>query len=183
MAEENEKKEEKNEKGDGKDKKPSSNLIVIVGIIAGVIILEAVILFFLLQATKPADPEKELAKAKADSLKTLESSQTSFGVIAEPGIEAIVNISGTDGSRFLKVVLKLEYDDAKYKTLVDDLALRNAKFKDMLLEQLSSMTLPEIQDSDAKNQIRKEFIRAVNTVLPIEVGQISNVYIDQFIVQ
>ena len=65
----------------------------------------------------------------------------------------------------------------------DDLALRSAKFKDLLLEQLSSMTLEEIQDSDARNQIRKQFHRTVNTILPVDVGQISNVYIDQFIIQ
>lgn len=184
MAEEDERmQEERKEPEKGDEKKSGSNTPLIIGIIAGVIVIEAVILFVLLQMMKPPKPEEVEAKMKADSLRHSVTEQTTMGAITDPPLEAVVNIAGTDGMRFLKVVLVFEYDDTKYKRLGEELFRRSPKLKDKLMEQLSAMTLEEINDLDARSQIRKEFMRIVNNTLPEKVGQISNVYLNEFIVQ
>ncbi len=164
------------------DKKPSSNLPIIAGIIAGVIVINSLLAFVLIQLLKPPNPEDVDAKMKADSLKQSVVQETTVGAITE-SIEAVVNIAGTEGMRFLKVVLVLEYDDQEYKKLGDELLRRSAKLKDMLIEQLSAMTLEEINDNSVRGQIRKEFMRTVNITLPEKIGKISNVYLNEFIVQ
>jgi flagellar basal body-associated protein FliL len=184
MAEENEKKQEEQKEqekaGGGKSR---SNMPIIAGIIAGVIIIEAIMLFVFLRMTKPPSFEEVESKMKADSLRQTTVEQTTVGAIVETPIEAVVNIAETDGLRFLKVVLVLEYDDKAYKNLVFELERRQPKLKNMLIEQLSAMTLDEVNDPDAQGQIRKEFMRAINNSLPEKIGQISNVYLNEYIVQ
>lgn len=187
MAEEKEKEKEKKteEKQEVKSpvKKSTSNLPVIAGIIAGVIIIEAIMLFYFLKMVKPPDQEEVEAKMHADSVHQTAVNQTEIGEISEKPIEAIVNIAGTNGTRFLKVVLVCEFNAEEHKELGEELVRRQAKMKNMLIEQLSALTFDEVNDPDAQVQIRKEFMRRVNNSLPEEVGQISNVYLNEFIVQ
>ncbi len=181
MAEE----EVKNEDGkaaEGGEKKKSS-LPLVIGIIVGVLVVQAIMLFLFMTLTKPVDPEEEKAKAVADSLKQVQVSKTSVGTILDIPLEAVVNIAGTDGGRFLKIVVQAEYDADRYKNLPTELAKREVVFKNILIEQLSALTLPELQDVDAKTAIRKEFKRRVNNTLPQEVGEISDIYIVEFIIQ
>ncbi len=175
--------EEKIAEGNLVAKGKTNNKLIIAGIIAGVIVIEALMLVLFFNLTKPPKALEQEAKMRADSLKYAKEVQTSFGNISEPPIEAIVNIAGTDGMRFLKVVLVFEYDDEKYSKLGEELSRRNAKLKDLLIEQLSSMTMEEINDTDARKNIRKSFMRTVNNSLPANIGQIDNVLINEFIIQ
>ncbi len=187
MAEENDKKQEEQKEqekaGGGKSR---SNMPIIAGIIGGVIIIEAIMLFVffrIFQLTQPPSSEEVESKMKADSLRQTTVEQTTVGAIVETPIEAVVNIAETDGLRFLKVVLVLEYNDKAYKNLGFELERRQPKLKNMLIEQLSAMTLDEVNDPDAQGQIRKEFMRAINNSMPEKTGQISNVYLNEYIVQ
>lgn len=184
MADEKEKiHEEKKEPKKAGEKKPLGNKPIVAGIIAGVVIINAIVAFVFIQLIKPPNPEEIEAKMKADSLKQNVAQKTTIGAISDPPIEAIVNIAGTDGMRFLKVVMVFEYNDKKYKKLGEELIRRSAKLKDLLIEQLSAMTLEELNDADIHTQIRKEFMRTVNNTLPVKIGQISNVYFNEFIIQ
>ena len=184
MADEKENiQEEKKDAGKSGEKKPESNKMIMMGIIAGVIVINAIVAFVFIQLLKPPNPEEVDAKMKADSLKQSVTQQTTIGAISDPPLEAIVNIAGTDGMRFLKVVIVFEYNDKKDKKLGEELTLRNAKLKDLLIEQLSAMTLEELNEPDVRTKIRKEFMRTVNNTLPTKIGQISNVYINEFIIQ
>ncbi len=176
MAEDQEKKQSETgaEKG-------GSNKIMFFGILAGVILLNAVIAFMLIKATMPKAPAKENAAA-ADTLKQ-ESRLTSIGAISDPPIEAIVNVAGTDGMRFLKVKVVFEYNDKKYKDLGAELARRQPQLKDLLLDKLSRMTLEELEDVKAKDRIRQDLIRIVNESLPEDAGRIRDVYFNDFIMQ
>lgn len=184
MADEKENiKEEKKEAGKSGEQKPESNKAIMMGIIAGVIVINAIVAFVFIQLLKPPNPEEVDAKMKADSLKQSVTEQTSIGAISDPPLEAIVNIAGTDGMRFLKVVTVFEYDDKQYKKMGEELIRRDAKLKDLLIEQLSAMTLEELNEPDVRTQIRKEFMRTVNNTFPTKIGRISNVYIHEFIIQ
>ena len=140
-------------------------------------------MFVFMGMTTPKDPEKEKAQAVADSLKQLEASKTSVGTIIDDPLEAVVNIAGTDGGRFLKINVVCEYDADRYPDLPIELLKRKAVFKDMLIEQTGAMSLDELKEPDSKLQIRKEFKKKVNAMLPPEAGEISNIYINEFIIQ
>lgn len=184
MADEKEKiQDEKKESEKTEEKKPVGNKPIMAGIIAGVVIINAIVAFVFIQLLKPPNPEEVEAKMKADSLKQTVATQTTIGAISDPPIEAIVNIAGTDGMRFLKVVMVFEYDDKKHKKLGDELIRREAKLRDLLIKQLSVMTLEELNDAEAQTQIQKDFMRTVNNTLPSKIGQISTVYIKEFIIQ
>jgi flagellar basal body-associated protein FliL len=185
MPEDKEKKQEERKEPEKQqaEKKKIGNKPIIAGIIGGVIVIEAVMLFFFMQLMKPPNEEEVEEKVKADSLKQTAIQQTSVGAILETPIEVVVNVAGTDGMRFLKVVLVLEYDDQEYKNLGAELERRQAQFKNLLIEQLSAMTLDEVKSPDAQSQIRKEFVRIVNNTLPAKTGQISNVFLNEYIIQ
>ena len=64
---------------------------------------------------------------------------------------------------------------------MDELLESAARFKNMLIENLSSMTLDELMEQGAKKKIRSRLMRNVNNAL--KNGKISNVYLDEFIIQ
>lgn len=183
MAEERETKEEQAQEKKKEAAPKSKNSMIVLGIIIGVIVVQGIMLFVFFQLTRPPNPKQIEEKAKQDSIKVVSQEQTTMGDVLDPPIEAIVNISGTDGSRFLKVMVVLEFDGKKYKKLLEELTKRHAKLKDLLIEYLSTVTLKQMEDPDSKNQIRNEYMIRVNASLPKNVGQISNVYFNEFIIQ
>ncbi len=186
MADEKEKNKEeegKEEKVKEKGRSLDKGKIIFLGIIGGVVLVNGIVALLLIQLLKPPNPQKEKAKLKADSLKQVENFQTAIGTISESPIEVVVNIAGTDGMRFLKAALVFEYDNKRYKSLGQELLLRHAKLKNLLLEMLSTLTLEEVNDPQMPSRIRKQFLKIVNKTLPVKIGKINNVYINEFIVQ
>jgi flagellar basal body-associated protein FliL len=161
-----------------------SNKVLFIGIIAAVLVLNTIVAFLLIQATRPKDLEKEKEKMRADSLKMVVESSTEMGATTEEEpIEAIVNIAGTDGERFLKASVIFEYDDQKYPELAEELVRRGPKFKSILMTYLSKLTLVEVTEPEAKERISKEILRLVNNTLPHETGVIREVMFTSFIIQ
>lgn len=161
-----------------------SNKILMIGILAGVVLLNTVIAFLMVRVTKPVSPEAKAALFQADSLKKISERMTTMGATTENApIEAIVNIAGTDGERFLKTEIIFEYDDAEYPNLGAELTRRVPKFKDLLINHLSRLTLADITESDAKDRIRKDLLRLVNATLPAKIGEVRDVLFVTYIIQ
>jgi flagellar basal body-associated protein FliL len=172
-------------------KKLNTGKILLYAIIAGAIVLNTVVAFVLIQATRPKDAAEHDSEAKADSLTSHEGEGGAVSEgepIADP-VEAIVNIAGTNGERFLKVVLLLCYEPSKYPKMIaggeggGGLGAKKAVFKDMLIEIISQMTIVELGEPESREKIRKDFLRRVNSTMASGTGAFSNVLIDQFIIQ
>jgi flagellar basal body-associated protein FliL len=203
------KKEHEKENEEGKkpaDANPKNSKMLFVGIIAGVIVIELVAGFILVKMVmpKPAlDAETEIhedSKAVPDEHLTAMGSTT-----AETPVEVVVNIAGTDGERFLKAAVVLEYEDrgggekkkeagegghggghgggAALSPMAGAIMQRLPKYKSYLIEYLSKMTISEVTAPDAKEKIRKDFIRVVNSTLPSDLGEVRDIYFTQFIIQ
>jgi flagellar basal body-associated protein FliL len=154
------------------------------GVIAAIVILNTVIAFFLVQMTKPKNTDEIEAKLKADSAKVAAESATEMGATtAEAPIEAVVNIAGTDGERFLKASIAFEFNEIQYPKLGEELKKRAPKFKDILIDYLSKLTLLEVTEPDAKEKVRKDLLRLVNNSLSPKEGEVREVYITQYIIQ
>jgi flagellar basal body-associated protein FliL len=173
-------------------KKINTGKILLYAIIAGALVLNTIVAVVLINVTKPKDP----AEKEAEALKMAHGEGEGSGPVVHEGepiedpIEAIVNIAGTGGDRFLKVILLLCYDPEKYPKLGGGggeggkaLGAKKAVLKDILIEILSQLTLAELGEPETREKIRMNFLRKANNTLPPGVGEYSNVLIDQFIIQ
>ena len=201
MSKEREKEKGRDEAKKASDQQPTpakSNKLLLIGIIAGVLVVEVVfgIIFIKMTAPKPIDEIE--AKMNADSLQKIEEESTSMGATtAETPIEVLVNIAGTEGERFLKAAVVLEYQDKEAKKsggkgegekkvgspLGEAILQRMPKYKSYLIESLSKMTFAEISAPEAKEKIRKDLLRMVNGTLPPKLGEVGDIYFTQFIIQ
>ncbi len=181
----NEKAQEKDKAaGGGADKKPASTIAVskflFPGIIAGAIVVNIIIALVLIQITKPKNPVEKEIETKADSLHQHQSRLDELGEIGEP-IEAIVNITGTDGERLLKIVVRLEFPSGKGEEFVKEMKKISPRVKSFLIDIVSEMTLAELNEPSSKDKILKNLLRKINATMPkIEV---LDVLLDQFIIQ
>ncbi|MCL2219368.1 MAG: flagellar basal body-associated FliL family protein [Chitinispirillia bacterium] len=170
--------------GEEGGEKKGSNLPLVLGIIAGVLVLQTVIVILVVSSLfkPPVDPEEAAKKAAQDSLDAIIAKATGMGTVTEP-IEAIVNIAGTDGERFLKAIIILEYQDDKKGTFGLELMSRAPRFKDLMINHLSALTLTEITEPGAKDKIRKDLLRQINSTLPNNLGEVQDVLFTTFIIQ
>lgn len=171
------------EKKPEKTKDANGNKMLFIGVIAGVLVINAAAAFFLVKMTTP---KKEVAQdsKKAESTKIEAESSAHVGkTTAETPIEATVNIAGTDGERFIKVAVAFEFDNVAHPELGEALDARVPKIKDILIDHLSKLTLIEVTGPDAKDKIRKNILRLVNKSIPAEEGHIRDVYIVNYIIQ
>lgn len=160
------------------------NKFLVIGILSAVVLLNTIIAFVMVSAFRPRSPEEKNAIQQADSLKKVIEMTTKMGATtADNPIEAIVNIAGTDGERFLKAAIIFEYDDKAFPELAAELSRRTPRFKDLLIDHLSKLTLAEVTEPDAKTKIRKDLVRLVNRSLPPKTGEVSDVLFTTYIIQ
>jgi flagellar basal body-associated protein FliL len=181
----NEKGKEKEKAPEGAaEKKPTSSIatskFLFPAIIAGTIIFNIIVALVLIQMTKPKGAVEKEAEAKADSLHQRESKYAEMGEIGDP-IDAIVNITGTDGERLLKVVVRLEFPSGKGEEFVKEMKKISPRVKSLLIDILSEMTLAELNEPAAKDKILKNLLRKINATMP--KVEVTNVFLDQFIIQ
>jgi flagellar basal body-associated protein FliL len=180
----------KDKEAEGKTEEPKAekakgnNKFMFIGLIAGVLVLNTAMALFLVQMTSPKKEKATVDANKKDSAH-IESEHSTHvaATTADAPVEAVVNIAGTDGERFLKVAVAFEYDDVAHPMLLEALTQRAPKIKDMLIDHLSKLTLVEVTEPDAKEKLRKDLLRLVNSSIPKEEGAIRDVYIVNYIIQ
>lgn len=181
--------DEKNEGINNDEKKPDgeesgSNKFLVIGIIVAAIIINAIIAILLINATKPESEDQRLERMRNDSLRQIAEEATVMGATtAEAPIEAIVNIAGTKGERFLKAEVIFEYDNKAFPNLGEELIRRTPKIKDLLINHLSRQTLDELTEPDAKDKIRKDLVRLINATVPPKIGEVREVLFTTYIIQ
>ncbi len=90
----------------------------------------------------------------------------------------IVNLADPRGKRFLKAKLELELDGAQ---VVPEIDKRLPQFRDTILTILSSKSFEDVRELEGKYQLRAEIMAMLNQYL--NTGEITNIYITEFIVQ
>jgi flagellar basal body-associated protein FliL len=189
------------------EKKPSggnnNNLILLVIIIVIGVLLQVIIPRMIAPAARPAEDSEETAAADAGHAAAV--SATEMGsTTEETPVEVLVNIAGTDGERFLKAALVMEYVDKSEKKkgsekkeegkkegeksaagtgMAAAIRQRMPKYKNYLLENLSKLTMAELTAPETREKIRKDFIQMVNNSLPPELGVVKDIYFTQYIIQ
>jgi flagellar basal body-associated protein FliL len=193
-----EKKEEKTERADKKETAPaaappaeisgSKKLGLMIGIIAGMMLVLSIISYFIILSLRPQDPELLAQKIKQQKEEVEREKMTEMGATLKSPIEVVVNLSG-DNERFLKASLVLEYmgkegDGGEKGEGGGDpeIVKRLPKLKDIAIDILSSKAYEEVKDRDGRRKVLTMLKNEMNKVFP-EPEKIKNVYFDSFIVQ
>lgn len=174
---------EKKEETPESVKKNSPNLILVI---VGVLLVQALLAFGLVMLTAPKSTQDDILVDENSATQNEKAFALSVNEVVIPiKTEVVVNISGTNGMRFLKAVITLAYDGSLKKNADLELALPNLQspLRSRAREYLSALTLGDVQDRNAQQQIRTDLLRELNEIMPAQVGEFSNVYLEEFIIQ
>jgi len=177
---------------------PSGGKPMVKWIIMGVILLaflgiEAGMAVYFVKKLKPVDKTIESVQKAQEQAKEAEAKQTEMGMTLEKPIDVTVNIFGTNGERFLKSSVQLEWNSSD-KMLLEELNSRIPKIKNTIIDILSSKPLAELMTVEGKKAIREAIVSDINAVLPAEavdkaggdpkpLGKVQRAFFVEFVVQ
>lgn len=164
--------EEKEEKKEKKEKKGSALKFLIIGLL--VLLLAVVGLLAWQFLSSPEEGSDEIVEV-GESDSTLDEDIVSHTYALET---FVVNLNDPGGKRYLKTTIELEYISEEVGA---ELAQRLPQLRDLILLQLSSKGLDDVQSVDGKIALRRELIQRINQTLTS--GKIRNLYFTQFVIQ
>lgn len=94
-----------------------------------------------------------------------------------PG-KVLVNVAGTQGTRYLLVNMTLVSFNGELKSLIEK---HEAEMKDVAASALANKTIADLEKPGARNVIRSELISVFNNVLGD--GTVTEIYLTEFAVQ
>ena len=168
-----EKEKKKDEQGPGGGKKKL--IFLLVGVL--ILLLAAGGGAYYFFVVKKKAEMKTAEESKAASLIKPVPDEAKIGPMVEIK-EFVVNIIGQDAAHYVKASLSLELDK---ETTLDEVNKRMPQIRDAILLLISNKTFEELQDIQGKNQVKAELKSKINAFL--KSGQISNVYLTDFVVQ
>lgn len=160
------------EKEEKKESKGSAMKFVVIGLL---VLLLAVVGFLAFQLMSSSDggPTEAVEAGEGDSAIEDEALTQTYTLET-----FVVNLNDPGGKRYLKTTIELEYIAEEVKTELDH---RLPQLRDLILLQLSSKGLDDIQSVDGKIALRRELIQRINQTLTS--GKIRNLYFTQFVIQ
>lgn len=166
MAEEKEKKEEVEKK------KGSSLKFIIVGIVVVVLAVAGFVAWQLLGSSGGyTEGAGEISDMSELAVAEDEEQQYTLDTF-------VVNLNDPGAKRYLKINIVLGYVS---ETLSAELDRRLPQLRDLILLQLSSKGLEDIQTPDGKIALQRELTQRINQVLT--GGKVRNVYFTEFVIQ
>jgi flagellar FliL protein len=167
--------------------------IAMGGILVAFLGIEAAMAVYFVKKLKPEDKVLESVQSAQEKEKEAHAKQTEMGVTFEKPIDVTVNIAETNGERFLKAAVQLEWNSSD-KKMLEELEPRLPKIKNIIIDILSSKPLAELMTVEGKKAIREAIVSDVNAILPAEVeekpggdpiplGKVQRAFFVEFIVQ
>lgn len=92
--------------------------------------------------------------------------------------DIVSNVSGTMGTRFLKVSFQIVSEDPQLSSMV---RMREAQVRDAIISTLSSRTIQEIEVVGGRNALRVALISAINGALGMNL--VEELYFLDFLIQ
>ncbi|MCD6569297.1 MAG: flagellar basal body-associated FliL family protein [Deltaproteobacteria bacterium] len=175
-------------KDEPKSKEKKSPLMLIVIILLVVILLGgAGAGYFLFIAPKDKDTKKGDASSQGQALH--QPVQKSYPIAPRGAFAGaigpikdldtfIVNLTDAQGTRYLKVTIRLEMSSELLATEIDE---KMAQVRDEIIMLLSSKSFDDISTIAGKRALKREIINGVNKYL--STGQVLRVYFSEFVIQ
>ncbi len=154
---------------------------IVLGVVA-LVVVGAAALFFLRRGGtehKPETTDKPAAEAapKGEHGKSAAAASDGVGLIFDLD-PFVVNLADANEVRYLKVTLKLELADARFKP---DIEARITPIRDSLLILLSSKDYAGIRTVEGKLELRDEILQRVNLILKDK--KVNAAYFTEFVAQ
>jgi len=105
------------------------------------------------------------------------SGKSSVGILW-PMEPFVVNLADSTGDRYLKAVIQIEVSDQENTATLDQL---KPKFRDSILDILSSKSYKELMEVSGKQRLREDIAFKLNSLL--SKGRIMRVYFTEFVIQ
>jgi flagellar protein FliL len=121
-----------------------------------------------------ADP----AEGKSSSGNAPEAPGGKAKVTAPLSAKVLVNVAGTQGTRYLLANIVLVGPDANLKTAVDN---GDAQLRDAASSILANKTIVDLEKPGSRNLIRSELVSAFNNILG--GGLVKEIYFTEFAIQ
>jgi flagellar FliL protein len=90
----------------------------------------------------------------------------------------VANLSGTMGTRFMKVSFHVTSRDAQLPIIIQ---ARRPRVQDAIISTLSSMTIQELEAAGGRNSLRVALIAAVNQAIGMDI--VEELFFTEFIIQ
>jgi flagellar FliL protein len=154
---------------------------VIFGAVAGTVTLGTALGLMIVGpmiAGTPSDATHDttaVAQADGDHGATSESGAGSVHVIDN----MVLNPAMTNGARFLLVATAIEVSEP---ALVEELKIRDAESRDVLISVLGARTVEQLSDLAMRDSLRSQIAQAFNRMLD-KPKAVRRVYFPQFVVQ
>lgn len=156
-------------------KSKSNNLILYGLLVVNMLVVLAVGMAAFLSKEAP-DPLAPIAKGvEANS----EADPSGLNKLVGPLVPLetfLVNLSGTDGNRLLKVNLELEVSG---DGVIEEIEKRNPQIRDIIIILLSSKSYREVSSKTGKDELRAQIKDTLNSFLT--KGNVVNVLYTEFI--
>ena len=169
------------------ERKPMLKWLIMGGVLLVFLALEVVIALFFVNKLKPEDQTLKTVQEEQKREEEMRKKQTEMGATLDKAIDVTVNIAETNGERFLKAAVQLEWDSAD-PLLGAEIVSRLPKIKNIIIDILSSRSMSELMTVDGKKNIRDAIVADVNAILPTEVngqsiGKVRRAFFVEFIIQ
>lgn len=157
---------------DGKKKSP----VMLIGILAGVLVLLLGGSFFLVTKLT-AQPAAETGEGEGHGQK--ESKSGKHAKVGKYEVKDLVlNTGDGSSSRFVKISLALEFDDLK---LEKELEEKEYRVRDLLINLVAHRTAAELASAEVRDELRGQILDELNGT--IGEGHITEVFFSDFIIQ
>jgi len=155
-----------------KEKKGSALRFVIIGLLVLVLAVSGLLAWQFLTSSD-GGPAELIEAGGIDSAVDQDAMSKTYAMET-----FVVNLNDPGGKRYLKTNIELEYTS---ETVGEELEHRLPQLRDLILLQLSSKGLDDIQSVDGKIALRRELIQRINQALTS--GKIRNLYFTEFVIQ
>lgn len=171
------------EAGEGKGKARANPLAGVIGIlgnkvtfIASLVVIEVLVAYFVVTALI----EPRLAGEPV--VKQEEKKKEDHGVLSVVSIDDIVvNLNGSEGSRYLAAGVAMELDPGKEKLTAEQLKEKTPMLKHAVISVLSTKSVAEVANAEGREMIRREIQEhAEGAIEPLKVHA---VYFTEFVIQ
>lgn len=161
------------------EKKKSPLMLILIGLVVLLVVGGAAGYFLVLKPKGAAEASPTQAAAAPVASQATGGAQLggAMGPIEELD-SFIVNLSDSQGTRYLKLVVQLELSNAP---LAEELKVKIPLLRDEVIMLLSSKSYDDVATVAGKRALKRGIMSGVNKYLT--TGQVTRVYFTEFVVQ
>jgi flagellar FliL protein len=160
---------------------PLAGIIGILGnkvtFIVSLVVIEVIVAYFVVTAL--IEPRLAGEPVVKNEEKKKKEDHAPLSVVSLEDI--VVNLNGSEGSRYLAAGVAMELDPGKEKLTEHDLKEKTPKLKHAVISVLSTKSVAEVANAEGRELIRKEIQEhAEGAIEPLKVHA---VYFTEFVIQ